>query len=105
VRGEAEHVPVDQLPPTLLLHDVILVHLHVTAEVVLQHPHENHGEEGREEEDEHKRVDDGEPVDLQGGKERGKEGGRKVFGKKGGKGWQTTEKQKRQRIRAATAES
>ena len=58
----------DELPPALLLHDVVLVHLHVPREVVLEHAHQDDGEEGGEEEDEHEGVDDGEPVDLSCGR-------------------------------------
>ena len=45
------------------------VYLHVATEIVLEHPHENDGQKSREEEDEHERVDGGEPVDLQGRRE------------------------------------
>mmetsp|Transcript_88810 Transcript_88810/g.177600 ORF Transcript_88810/g.177600 Transcript_88810/m.177600 type:complete len:403 (-) Transcript_88810:13-1221(-) len=61
---EAEHVSVDELPPALFFPHLVLLHVHVPREVVFQHPHEDDGEEGRQEEHEHQRVDDAEPVDL-----------------------------------------
>ena len=69
VLGEAEDVPMDELPAALLLLHGLLVELHVPGEVVLEDPHEDDGEEGREEEDQDEGVDDGEPVDLEAPRE------------------------------------
>mmetsp|Transcript_6274 Transcript_6274/g.9515 ORF Transcript_6274/g.9515 Transcript_6274/m.9515 type:complete len:577 (+) Transcript_6274:207-1937(+) len=67
VHRHTEHVPVDQLPACLLFSDVLLVHVHVAREVVLEHPHEDDGEEGCQQQHQHEGVDDGEPVYLEGG--------------------------------------
>ena len=63
--GEAEDVAVHELPPALLAVLGLLVVGRVLDKVVLEHAHEDGGQEAGEQEDGDAGVDDGEPVDLQ----------------------------------------
>mmetsp|Transcript_18486 Transcript_18486/g.45975 ORF Transcript_18486/g.45975 Transcript_18486/m.45975 type:complete len:697 (-) Transcript_18486:14-2104(-) len=65
VAREAEHVAVDILPPRLLRLLLHLVVARVLNEVVLQHAHQDSGQEPREQQHGDAAVDDAEPVDLQ----------------------------------------
>mmetsp|Transcript_17586 Transcript_17586/g.51086 ORF Transcript_17586/g.51086 Transcript_17586/m.51086 type:complete len:325 (+) Transcript_17586:762-1736(+) len=59
-----EDVAVDQLPPRLLLRLLGHVQLVVALQVLVQRAHHDHGYHAAQEEHNHQRVDDGEPVDL-----------------------------------------
>ena len=62
---EAEDVAVDELPARLVLADLVVLDVHVAREVVLEQPHENDRQERRQQQHEHERVDDAQPVDLE----------------------------------------
>ena len=62
---KTEHIAMNELPSRLLFLHGLLVQLHVPREVVLEHPHKDDGQEGRQEEDQNERVDDAQPVDLE----------------------------------------
>eukprot|EP01136_Pigoraptor_vietnamica_P040473 Opistho-1_new@12426 len=60
----AEDVAVDKLPASLIRRIVLELLVVVAGDVPPHGAHENEGDNAREEENDHERVDDGKPVDL-----------------------------------------
>mmetsp|Transcript_27966 Transcript_27966/g.65311 ORF Transcript_27966/g.65311 Transcript_27966/m.65311 type:complete len:466 (-) Transcript_27966:756-2153(-) len=62
--GRPEDVAMHQLPARLLLHLLRSVDRVVPVKISMQRPHHDHRHHARQEEDDHERIDDREPVDL-----------------------------------------
>mmetsp|Transcript_43242 Transcript_43242/g.117048 ORF Transcript_43242/g.117048 Transcript_43242/m.117048 type:complete len:276 (-) Transcript_43242:348-1175(-) len=62
---ETEDIAVNQLPAALLLAHLVLLHIHVPREIILEHTHENNREESGEQKHQNERVDDRQPVNLE----------------------------------------
>mmetsp|Transcript_1170 Transcript_1170/g.2163 ORF Transcript_1170/g.2163 Transcript_1170/m.2163 type:complete len:448 (+) Transcript_1170:542-1885(+) len=67
---EAEHVAVDQLPTRLLLLQRFIIQLHIPRKVILQHPHQDNRQERRQQQHQHERINNTQPVNLKASRQK-----------------------------------
>ena len=65
--GRPKNVAVNKLPPELFLGVLAAVDLVVPRDVFVQRPEQDHGHHARQEQDDHERVEDREPLDVRVG--------------------------------------